>query len=77
MTRVIKNDAFIPVTLLEVPALKVVGMKTLEKDGYDAVIVGIVADETVKLGKDKTTLSKDAFDDIVEFEVSEGQTFEI
>jgi len=77
MTRVIKNDAFIPVTLLEVPTLKVVGMKTEGKDGYNAVIVGIVdTKETVKLGKDKTTLSKNVFSDIVEFPIHEGQTFE-
>lgn len=78
MTRVIKNDAFVPVTLLEVPTLKVVGMKTEQKDGYNAVIVGIVdTKEAVTLGKDKTTLSKNVFSDIAEFAVEEGQTFEI
>jgi large subunit ribosomal protein L3 len=39
MTRVIKDDKFIPVTLLKIPTLKVVGFKTLERDGYDAMIV--------------------------------------
>jgi len=39
MTRVIKGDRFIPVTLLKVPELRVVGYKTLEKDGYEAMIV--------------------------------------
>jgi len=39
MTRVVKNDRFIPVTLLQVPEMRVVGFKTAEKDGYDAMIV--------------------------------------
>jgi large subunit ribosomal protein L3 len=46
MTRVVKDDKFIPVTLLKVPALKVVGFKTIEKDGYEAMIVGVVKTET-------------------------------
>ncbi|MBT3727581.1 hypothetical protein HOG21_08325 [bacterium] len=43
MTRVIKNDRFIPITLLQVPTLKVVGFKSLEKDGYKAIIVGVLS----------------------------------
>jgi len=41
MTRVIKGDRFVPITILEVPTLMVVGFKTIEKDGYEAVLVGI------------------------------------
>lgn len=41
MTRVIKDNRFVPITILEVPMMKVVGHKTLERDGYDAIVVGI------------------------------------
>ncbi len=40
MTRIVKNDRFIPVTLLQVPELRVLWFKTLEKDGYEAIIIG-------------------------------------
>ena len=45
MTRVVKNDKFIPVTLLQVPALKVMGFKTLEKDGYESIIIGTLKEK--------------------------------
>jgi large subunit ribosomal protein L3 len=32
MTRVVKGDRFIPVTLLEIPEMKVVDIKTIERD---------------------------------------------
>lgn len=71
MTRVIKDNKFIPVTLLEVPTMKVVGHKSLEKDGYQAVMVGIGSDDA-KLGKDKKTLNKGSFSTIKEFAMSDG-----
>ncbi len=74
MTRVIKNDKFIPVTLLKVPTLKVVWFKTLEKDGYKAIIVWVlnkkVEDST--LAEWKSTLNKSDFSKIVEFPVSDA-----
>lgn len=39
MTRVIKDQKIVPVTLLEVPALTVAQVKTLDKDGYEAVVL--------------------------------------
>jgi len=48
MTRVIKDDKFIPVTLLEIPKMQVVSYKTAEKDGYSAIVVGIVKKDTVQ-----------------------------
>ena len=39
MTRVIKNDAFIPVTLLKFPQTKVAQIKTVATDGYEAVVL--------------------------------------
>ena len=78
MTRVIKNDAFIPVTLLEVPAMKVVGFKTVLKDGYDAIIVGILENtQEVKLAEGKKTLSKKVFTEIAEFELSSDNTLQV
>ncbi len=74
MTRIVKNDKFIPVTLLEVPALRVVGYKTLETDGYQAMIVGILSEKSEgKLGKDKTTLNTSEFSLIREFPTTDEQ----
>ena len=76
MTRVIKNDKFIPITLLKVPTLKVVWFKTLEKDGYKAIIIWVLKDkiEEISLGEWKITLNKSSFSKIVEFPVSEEET---
>lgn len=73
MTRVIKDDKFIPVTLLKIPTLKVVGFKTLERDGYDAMIVWVVSTET-ELAEGKVTLNKSAFSKIEEFPLKDGDT---
>ena len=74
MTRIVKDDKFIPVTLLEVPALRVVGYKTLETDGYQAMIVGILSEKSEgKLGKDKTTLNTSEFSFIREFPVTDEE----
>ena len=73
MTRIVKGDRFIPVTLLEIPAMKVVWFKTIEKDGYEAMIVGILwkkAEWNLKEGK--TTLSKNDFSDIREFPMNDS-----
>lgn len=39
MTRIIKGDAFVPVTLIKIPELKVVQIKTIETDGYEAIVL--------------------------------------
>jgi large subunit ribosomal protein L3 len=39
MTRILKNDAFIPVTLCKFPETKIVQIKTIQKDGYEAVVL--------------------------------------
>lgn len=42
MTRVIQEDgAIIPVTVISVPDATVTQVKTVDKDGYDAVVLGI------------------------------------
>ncbi len=39
MTRLLKNDAFVPVTLCKFPETKVSQIKTIQKDGYEAVVL--------------------------------------
>ncbi len=39
MTRVIHNGVFVPVTLIRVPTLDVAQVKTIETDGYSAVVI--------------------------------------
>ena len=74
MTRVVKGDRFVPVTLLQVPELRVVWFKTLEKDGYEAIIVWVLKEgANVELAEGKATLSKNAFSRIKEFPVSEEE----
>lgn len=48
MTRVLHNGAFTPVTLIKVPTLTVAQVKTVEKDGYTAIVV------SMKNGKQET-----------------------
>ena len=73
MTRVIKDDRFIPVTLLEVPKMQVVGYKTQEKDGYSAIIVGEVKKEAAVLKKDKNGLHVKNFAEVKEFPIDATQ----
>lgn len=73
MTRVIKWDKFVPVTLLEVPQLKVVWIKTVESDGYEALIIWILSDKKEgKLGEGKKTLNVSEFTQIKEFPLNKG-----
>lgn len=46
MTRIIRDDKFIPVTLVKVPELKVFQVKTVENDWYEAVVLEIVWTDT-------------------------------
>lgn len=73
MTRVIKGDKFVPVTLLELPKMQVVGYKTAARDGYSAIVVGIVGKEETKLAKRKTALSVKNFSDVVEFRIEQSE----
>lgn len=69
MTRIIKGDKFVPVTLLELPKMQVVGYKTAARDGYSAIVVGIVGKGESKLAKGKTALSVKNFSEVVEFRI--------
>ncbi len=73
MTRIVKGDKFVPITLLEVPTLKVVWFKTMEKDWYEALIIGILWKKAEwNLKEWKTTLSKNEFSVIKEFPLKDG-----
>lgn len=75
MTRVVKEEKLIPITLLKVPELRVVWFKTLENDGYDAIIIGVLKNSVeATLAEWKTTLSKDLFIKIKEFPVTQDET---
>ena len=73
MTRVIKDDKFVPITLLEVPKMQVVGYKTVEKDGYSAIIVGIVGKEESKFIEGKKALAVKNFSAVKEFPVEQSE----
>lgn len=42
MTRVVKWNDFVPVTLLKIPALRVVAVKTVETDGYNSLVLWVL-----------------------------------
>ncbi len=39
MTRIIKGDAMVAVTLVKIPEIKVVQIKTVDTDGYEALVL--------------------------------------
>lgn len=73
MTRIVKEDRFIPITLLQVPKLKIAWIKTCEKDWYNALIVWVLKEwiEDSILKEWKRFLSLNDFIELVEFEVWE------
>lgn len=48
MTRIIKQDKLVPVTLIKIPELKVFQVKTTENDWYEAVVLEIAESDTKK-----------------------------
>lgn len=74
MTRVVKGEKFIPITLLKIPELRVVWFKTLEKDWYKAIIVWVLnKDSEWVLKEGNSTMSKNCFSRIKEFIVTEEE----
>ncbi|MBP6981241.1 50S ribosomal protein L3 [Candidatus Gracilibacteria bacterium] len=81
MTRVIHNGKFTPVTLIKVPTLTVAQVKTLEIDGYEAIVIRMTDGKKVtlrevprtgaftSLEKD-TEITLDMLDGVAEFTVS-------
>lgn len=75
MTRVIKWNDFVPVTLLKVPVLKVVYIKTVETDWYNALVLGILKKwkKDVSLSEGKKALSFNNFSRIKEVFLDENE----
>jgi ribosomal protein L3 len=71
MTRVVKGNELIPVTLLKVPAIKIVAIKTLDNDGYTALVLGIAKNEETSLKEGNSALNAKDFEEIKEVRVSE------
>lgn len=68
MTRVIKEYKFIPITLLQIPVLRVIAKKTIEKDGYSAFSVWVVdSKEEIILKEWKNSLKLSCFSEVREF----------
>lgn len=75
MTRVIKWDNFIPVTLLKIPTLKVVYKKDVASDWYNALVVGILKDGADASLKDwNKALSFNKFSRIREFRLEDASS---
>lgn len=67
MTRVVKWNDFVPVTLLKIPTLKVVAVKTLETDGYNSLVLWVLKEgREWNLVEGKKTLSFSDFSKIKE-----------
>jgi len=74
MTRIVKWNDFVPITLLKVPTLKVVAVKTLETDGYNALVIWILKNWAEGLLKDwKKTLSFNEFSQIKEVSLNDWE----
>jgi len=71
MTRIVKGNELVPVTLLKVPAIKVVALKNLDNDGYSALVLGIAKDDEVSLREWNKALNAKNFEEIKEIRVSE------
>jgi len=77
MTRVVKNDRFVPVTLLQVPAIKVVWIRTLEENGYDAVIIGVCGRKESTLVEGKKSMNVSDFKNVSEFHVEDTSRYNL
>lgn len=67
MTRIVKWNDFVPVTLLKIPTLKVVAVKTLEINWYSSIVVWVLKDgKEGKLEEGKKSLNFSEFSKIKE-----------
>ncbi|MDR2541354.1 MAG: 50S ribosomal protein L3 [Candidatus Peribacteria bacterium] len=67
MTRIRQDGKMVPVTLVEILPQKVLRYKTADKDGYQAVVIGVNETETKKEKGQKL-----AYDTVVEFKVDDS-----
>jgi len=90
MTRVIHNGVFTPVTLIKIPTLTVAQIKTVEIDGYEAVVIRMTDGKKVTLAEVPATgvfaslqkdqeISLDMLEGVAEFtsmsSISKGKGF--
>lgn len=68
MTRIWAWDKLVPVTLMRFPYQQVLKYRTMEKDGYDAVVVWVHKKDTKAADENK----KADYDLVVEFRLSES-----
>lgn len=74
MTRVVKANDFVPVTLLRVPSLRVVAIKTTETDGYNALVIWVLKDgKEGQLAEWKKALSFNEFSKIKEILLNDDE----
>jgi large subunit ribosomal protein L3 len=74
MTRIVKDSGFVPVTLLKIPTLKVVAVKTKETDGYNSLVLGVLKNWMQWTLKEwKKTLSFNEFSKIREILLNDDE----
>lgn len=74
MTRIVKWNDFVPVTLLKVPVLKVVAVKTKETDGYNSLVIWVLKiGSEGKLAEWKKSLNFSEFSKIKEVPLKEEE----
>jgi large subunit ribosomal protein L3 len=67
MTRIVKWNEFVPITLLKVPTVKIIAVKTEETDGYNSIVLWILREgKEGKLKDGRKTLSLNEFSRIKE-----------
>lgn len=74
MTRIVKDGAMVPVTLVKIPEIRVVQIKTVDTDGYEALVLEAIDGKLshmkeVPLTGAATTLKKG---DLVSLDILEG-----
>lgn len=76
-----ENGVRLPITLLRVEDCQVVGHKTLDRDGYNAVVIGALKTKADKIAKPQKKLFADAKTEprkiLKEFRVAESGNLEV
>jgi len=75
MTRIVKANDFVPVTLLQVPTLKVVAVKTKEANGYNSLVIWVLKEgKEGNLTEGKKSLNFADFSKIKEVPLNDEET---
>lgn len=81
MTQIFTEDgAAVPVTVLNVEPCRVIGLRTTERDGYDAIQVGFGKAPRVQSRAEQGHYAKqgqDAMRTLKEFRINVGESFEV